>query len=201
METPRRDFDKEAAGWDENAARVKLAGDLVEAILSHVPLSATDAVLDFGCGTGLVALRLAETVRSVTGMDTSRGMLDVCATKCRNLGLDNVTLLQLEGDTGPHAHSGRYDVIVSCMTLHHVEDTAALLAGLTALLAPGGWLCLADLDLEGGRFHGDNTGVYHFGFERSALREILAGLGFRDITDCTAAVVRGFPVFLITGRL
>jgi hypothetical protein len=70
-------------------------------------------------------------------------------------------------------------------------------------------LCIADLDPEGGLFHGDNTGVYHFGFDRKELRRALADAGFENIADATAAEVmkpaadgqlRRFTVFLMSGR-
>jgi SAM-dependent methyltransferase len=91
------------------------------------------------------------------------------------------------------------------MTLHHVPDTAALFKEWRTLLLPGGRVCFADLDEEDGSFHGDNTGVFHKGFGRGHLKGLLAGAGFSDIRDVTAATVkrengREFPVFLIIAR-
>jgi hypothetical protein len=39
MNTGNRDFDKEAAVWDENPARVKLANDIARAITGQVALT------------------------------------------------------------------------------------------------------------------------------------------------------------------
>ena len=36
------------------------------------------AVLDFGCGTGLLALAVADSVGSLLGVDSSQGMVQVC---------------------------------------------------------------------------------------------------------------------------
>ena len=67
----------------------------------------------------------------------------------------------------------------------------------------------ADLDPDDGQFHGENDTVFHWGFDRAALRRIFIEAGFGDIQDRTAASVlkpipdggmRSFSVFLMTGR-
>jgi SAM-dependent methyltransferase len=45
----------------------------------EAPLEATSRVLDWGCGTGLLTLTLAERVTSVTGVDPDQGMLNEAA--------------------------------------------------------------------------------------------------------------------------
>jgi SAM-dependent methyltransferase len=135
-------------------------------------------------------------------------MLDVLRAKSDRKNLRNVRTLFLDsGDTS--LLSGRYDVIVIGMALHHIEAIHPLLNRFHECLAEGGTLCIADLDPEGGLFHGDNTGVYHFGFDRKELRRALADAGFENIADATAAEVmkpaadgqlRRFTVFLMSGR-
>jgi 2-polyprenyl-3-methyl-5-hydroxy-6-metoxy-1,4-benzoquinol methylase len=203
----KRDFDKEAAAWDENPARVKLAADVAAAILRQVPVDTGMEALDFGCGTGLLTLQLAPRVRSITGVDSSQGMLDVLAGKVAREDPTNVRTLRLDldkGDTLP----GSYDLIVSSMTLHHVEKIGPPLRQFYGALLPSGHLCIADLDLEGGQFHSDNQGVFHLGFDRGALRQAFADAGFESTQDTTAAEVvkpgrdgrlLRFGIFLMTG--
>jgi cyclopropane fatty-acyl-phospholipid synthase-like methyltransferase len=207
MSTEKRNFDEEAAAWDENPVRVKLADDVVAAVARPVPLNAEMDALDLGCGTGLVTLRLAPRVRTIIGVDSSQGMLDVLAAKVARENLTNVKTLRLDLDQGDRL-PGSYDLIVSSMTLHHIERIDALLVRLHAALLPSGRLCLADLDSEDGQFHSDNQGVFHFGFDRAALRQAFAEAGFEDVQDTTAAEVvkpdrdgklRSFSIFLMTG--
>jgi len=207
MSNEKRDFDKEAAAWDENPARVKLADDVAEAISRLAPLNAGMTALDFGCGTGLVTLRLAPRVRSIVGVDSSQGMLDVLAAKIAREKLTNVKTLRLDLDKGD-VLPGPCDLIVSSMTLHHIERIDTLLARFHRALSAGGCLCLADLDSEGGQFHSDNQGVFHCGFDRALLRRAFADAGFESIQDTTAAEVvkpdhegklRSFSIFLMTG--
>lgn len=204
----RKDFDKEAAQWDANPGRVKLANEVADAIIREaVPAHGMDA-LDFGCGTGLVTLRLQPFVRSITGADSSPGMLAVLESKVKSQGLANVRTRLVDFEKGEHV-GGTFHLVVSSMTMHHVKDIAALFRQWHDLLVSGGLLAAADLDAEDGSFHSDNTGVFHRGFDRGDMQNLLRKTGFRDVRAVTAAAVtrdiegggkKEFPVFLIVGR-
>ena len=202
----RKDFNKEAAQWDANTFRVKLAQEVSAAMIREVHPSKDMTVLDFGCGTGLVTLALQPLVKAIVGADSSTGMLATLDAKVAAQQLANVRTQHVDFEHGQHV-AGGYDLIVSSMVAHHVPDTLGLFREWHSLLLPGGRVCFADLDSEDGAFHGDNTGVFHLGFERQHLRKLLAEAGFRDIRDSTATVVqkevggqglREFPIFLIT---
>ncbi len=197
-------FDQAAATWDGEERRVRLAQGVTEAIVKRCALPADLDVLDFGCGTGLVSLALRPLVRSVTGVDTSRGMLDVLERKVSEQGLEGVHAVLVSPDT-PLAVAGRFDLVVSSMALHHVADLAPLFARFREHLRPGGRVALADLDLEDGTFHEDATGVVHLGFERRAFAALLAAAGFVDVEMETATITRkaehAYPVFLATARV
>lgn len=206
--TTPRDFNKEAQLWDEKPQRLKLADDVAAAITREVPITREMDILDFGCGTGLLTLRLQPVARSVVGTDSSEGMLTMLNQKIDQLQLANVTtqLCDVEKNILP---SGPFDVVTSNMALHHIDDTEALIKSLTEILTSGGYLCLSDLDYEGGHFHDDNTGVFHFGFERSLLRSQLVEVGLVEIRDVTATSIkkphpegkeREFSVFLFIAR-
>ncbi len=195
-------FDQAAATWDQTDRRVLLAQAVAEAMASRVPLSGDIEALDFGCGTGLVTLSLAPRVGSMTGADTSPGMLGVLAGKAQSLGI-TVPLIPLDpagaGDLG-----GPYHLIVSSMTLHHVPDVPALFRRFAAHLRAGGRVALADLDQEDGSFHEDAAGVHHRGFPREQIQSWLVAAGFQAVRLETATLVRkedrAYPVFLATAR-
>jgi ubiquinone/menaquinone biosynthesis C-methylase UbiE len=131
----KRDFDKAAASWDQNPTRLKLAGDVALAISQQVRLTPDMDVLDFGCGTGLLTLHLQPMVRSITGVDSSEGMLAVLREKIAQRNLTNVRTAYLDLDKG-HVLSGQYHLVVSSMTLHHIPDVARLLAEFHHVLKP-----------------------------------------------------------------
>lgn len=165
-------------------------------------------IMDFGCGTGLLTIQLQPLVRSITGVDSSQGMLDIFNMKIAKLKLNKVNTVFVDLDKGDTL-SGHYDLVLSNMTLHHIKEIEPLFAQFYKITTPDGYLCIADLDLDDGQFHDDNTGVFHFGFDRATLRKFFTEAGFGNVQDMGAAEVvkpsitgemRQFPVFLMTGQ-
>lgn len=192
-------FDTAARDWDQRPMSQQLAA-VPERLLAQLPLRASDQVLDFGAGTGLLSVPIAPKVAQVTALDMSAAMLQVLNEK----GFANITTLQQDIFAGL---PGRYHAVVSCMALHHVADTAALLRAFAAALHPGGRIALVDLYQEDGSFHGDNDakGVQHFGFAPEALQALaeqagLMDIAFSDILRLQHRNGRAYPLFLMTGR-
>jgi predicted TPR repeat methyltransferase len=99
----------------------------------------------------------------------------------------------------------RFDLIVSAMAMHHVENTSILIDRFAEHLNDSGVVALADLDKEDGSFHpADTEGVFHFGFDRTDLGALLQSHGFEQIEFFTAHTINGeekdYPVFLVTAR-
>jgi len=90
--TDTQRFDQVAGTWDDDPGRVALARAIADAIGREVGLSPSMDVLDFGTGTGLLALAVQPHVRSVTGADTSAGMLEVFVRDVHHLGFDRADL-------------------------------------------------------------------------------------------------------------
>lgn len=208
MDSEKWSFDKEAAAWDQKPARVKLANDIVNAISAEGILTPDMDVLDFGCGTGLLTLQLQPLARSVTGVDSSQAMLGLLRAKIENQKLANIRTQLLDLEDGDILE-GSYHLVVCSMTLHHIRETRRLLDQFSEILAPQGYLCIADLDPDDGQFHGENDTVFHHGFDRPTLRRVFTEAGFDDIEDRIAANVtkpipdggmRSFSVFLMIGR-
>ena len=138
----------------------------------------------------------------LTLADSSPGMLAVLEEKITAANAGNLRPLPLDLSHDP-LPAARYDLIYTLMTLHHVADVDRLLRDFQALLRPGGWLGIADLDQEDGSFHGPGfTG--HHGFDREALRAQLVDAGFDgvDFSTCylmkkaTDQDTREYPLFL-----
>ena len=208
INTKKRDFDQDAANWDQVTGRVKVAHDIAQSMIQEITLSPDMDVLDFGCGTGLLTLALQPFVRSITGVDSSQGMLDVFKTKIKEQNLTNVEAEYIDLDKGDVLR-GSYHLIVSSMTLHHIKNVSPLIKQFYSILLPSGRVGVADLDLDDGQFHGNNDGVYHFGFDRETLRRIFIDAGFQNVQSLHAAEIekpvndgksRLFTVFLMTAR-
>lgn len=195
-------FDAAARDWDQRPMSLQLA-TVPERLLAQVPFSTDDQVLDFGAGTGLLSTAIAPQVAHVTALDTSAEMLQVLNEK----GFTNITTRQQDIFAGLPT---RHHAVVSCMALHHVADTGALLQAFADALHSGGRIALIDLYAEDGSFHGDQEtneakGVQHFGFAPEALQALaeqagFAGITFSHLQDMQHRNGRAYPLFLMTGR-
>ncbi|MFD9396214.1 class I SAM-dependent methyltransferase [Streptomyces sp. NPDC060000] len=122
--------------WNTNVARHP-------GILRAVPEDCGDA-LDVGCGDGLLARKLAERAKRVTGIDKSSEMI----ARARDLAAGHPDLTLIEGDflTTGLSPAG-YDFICSVTTIHHMDFEAALIR-MRELLRPGGTLMVVGLARE-----------------------------------------------------
>jgi putative AdoMet-dependent methyltransferase len=192
-------FEEKAQDWDANDMIRALSSGVGTAILERIALNEQMSAMDFGAGTGLITAHIAPLVSQVTAVDVSESMLEKLAAKPELQGKVEVCcqdILEepLESD---------FDLIVSAMAMHHVEDTEKLFQRFAELLKPGARIALADLDKEDGTFHPEDVeGVFHHGFERAELESLMQKHGFTDIEFITAHVVkkeeREYPIFLVT---
>lgn len=201
-------FDAQAATWDEQPRHLERAQAVAAAIRDAIPLDPALTALEYGAGTGLVSVQLADDLGPITLADSSPGMIETAAARIARTG-DTTTravCLDLVHDDPP---ASQYDVIYSVMALHHVSDVPKVLGALHGLTRPDGWLALADLDAEDGSFHHGMDFDGHHGFDRDHLGAMLTAAGFRDVAFSTCyeqvrqdddGVSRSFPVFLAVAR-
>jgi SAM-dependent methyltransferase len=96
-------------------------------------------VVELGVGTGRIAVPIAADGIRVIGIDSSRGMLDVCA---RRAALAGVELDLRVGDLREPPVSERVPLVIcpfrSLLHMHTNEDRRRALAGVRNLLLPNG---------------------------------------------------------------
>jgi ubiquinone/menaquinone biosynthesis C-methylase UbiE len=119
---------------------------LTEALLAELPLEAAD-LLELGCGTGNLSLRLAERYPGATAtfvdaspemVETTRRRLQAAAPTFAGRARFVVARFEeLELD-------GRVDLITSMLALHHVADLGPLYHRMHGHLLPAGRFCFAD---------------------------------------------------------
>lgn len=201
-----RDFNKAAKTWDKEPRRIQLAKDVVKAIRKQVRLRKDQVAVDFGAGTGLVALLLSPLVGKVVAIDTAPGMIKVLKQKIRSAKIQNIR--PLVWDIKQKSQEPiRADLIISAMTMHHLRRLEPFAAAFRRMLKPGGKIAIADLDLDNGQFHTDPAGVFHNGFDRKELKGLFTRAGFASVkisTACTVTrpvadgTIKTFSIFLLT---
>ena len=191
-------FNEKAQDWDADDMKQRLSAAIGASIIKHVPLKQDMYVMDFGAGTGLVSSHVAPLVNKIVAVDISQSMLDRLVAKPELQGKVEACCQ----DIMDQPLDTRFDLIISAMALHHVDDTQKILTRFAEHLKPGAQLALADLDKEDGSFHPEGTeGVFHTGFEREALQALLEKSGFHDVRFYTAHTIsnekQDYPVFLV----
>ena len=191
-------FKDKAKDFDARDVPRQLSAGIGSTLLRRVKLEKAMQVMDFGAGTGLITSQIVPHVQKVTAVDVSPAMLEQLLAKPELKG--KVETICQDIITNPLGR--KFDVIVSAMAMHHIQDTDRMVQSLAEHLKPGGQVALADLDSEPGTFHpAEMGGVFHSGFDRAALQSILARHGFHDIRFTTAHTVqkegRQYPVFLV----
>ena len=112
-------------------------------LLSAAQITATDRVLDVGCGLASILIALAERIpfRSpAIGIDVSEELITQAAHEVRRAGLENrITLLASPATQLPFA-DGAFDVVFSSHVIKHLDDQALgqAFAEIARVLTPGG---------------------------------------------------------------
>jgi ubiquinone/menaquinone biosynthesis C-methylase UbiE len=118
----------------------------LNALLDELGVSTGHTLIDFGAGTGGLALEAAKRCQRVIAVDLSTTMLAYLAQKAQALDLRNVECVQQGFLT--YTHLGEpVDFIYTRNALHHLPDfwKAQALWQMHRILKPGGILCLQDL--------------------------------------------------------
>lgn len=199
MENKVDHFKHKSKSWDMNSKRVQDAKGIAELIVQNIKLDKSMEIMDFGAGTGLLSYFTAPYVKKIVAVDNSPSMLLEFKNKCDAFVCETEVI---EKDLSIETLTRKFDGVISSMTIHHVEDIYALLVKFYDMLEVEGFVALADLDTEDGSFHSDNTGVFHYGFDRHALSDAAQKAGFKDITFSLASTIskphKEFTVFLMT---
>jgi SAM-dependent methyltransferase len=172
----------------EEKGRRATARRLVDLIGRHVPAG---ALLDVGCGHGLLLDEARRSGYSVTGLEVSDSAR-AYATEVLGLDVRDETIEQFAGERP----EGSYQAIVLADVIEHLEDPLGALDACERLLASGGALCVVTPDpssaaarLAGPRWWG-YIPAHTYLLPRQTLRELLESRGLVISED--VPLVRSF---------
>lgn len=175
------EWDEHAEGWDDNVAVRQYAAAAFESLTALLQrrdksLEAS-RVLDFGCGTGLLAVKLAASAREVVALDPSAPMIAKLQAKVDGLGLTHVhpiaSTLERANIVGP------FDLIVCSSVCAFLDDYEGTVARLASMLCPGAAFVQFDWEL-------DSQADEPFGLNREAIADALQQAGLIEPHIATA---------------
>jgi 2-polyprenyl-6-hydroxyphenyl methylase / 3-demethylubiquinone-9 3-methyltransferase len=102
----------------------------------HAALSGK-AVLDVGCGGGILAEGMARRGATVTGIDLSDKALKVAELHLHQSGL-KISYQSVSAEDFAGRHAGAFDVVTCMELLEHVPEPASMVAACARLARPGG---------------------------------------------------------------
>ncbi|WP_421716418.1 class I SAM-dependent DNA methyltransferase [Arcobacter arenosus] len=192
-------FQDKSNNYEKDKNRVDNVQNIANLITKEIDFDKSMEIIDFGSGTGLLLEKIAPFVKSITAIDLSPSMNKKLNDK-RDLIDCNLEILEI--DLAKTKLEKKFDSIISSMTLHHIENIENLFKDFYNILNENGTIALADLDIEDGSFHTEDTGVYHFGFDRDEIVKIAKNVGFKNIKIQDASIAYkpqgGYPIFLLT---
>jgi len=99
------------------------------------------ALLDIGCGGGLLCEPMTRLGASVTGIDASERNIRVASLHAEKMGL----AIDYRCAT-PETLTGAYDIVLALEIVEHVADVPAFLKACASLVKPGGLLFMSTLN-------------------------------------------------------
>jgi SAM-dependent methyltransferase len=147
--TVDRYFDASVRYWHAIYGRHELQGLVYRRRMETVLAWTTEleimpaSALDAGCGAGLMSVELARRGFSVTGTDSSPGMVQAASRHAAEQGLaDRVTIREADVHSLPFG-DGEFGLIVALGLLPWLHDPERAVAEFARVLAPGGWIILS----------------------------------------------------------
>jgi len=138
------EWDLAAASFDDEPdhglRNPELRSAWIELLMKHLP-DPPATLLDLGCGTGTLSVLLASMGFTVTGVDSSAGMLDQAKVKADREGFPVEFVL---GDAASPPVVGTFDVLLCRHVLWALPDLAGALTCWRSFLGPGGRLVLIE---------------------------------------------------------
>ncbi|KAF7359141.1 Methyltransf-25 domain-containing protein [Mycena sanguinolenta] len=143
-------------------------------------------VLDYACGTGIVARGIAPHCKTLLGVDISQGMVDEFNKGAENHGISTEKMravrMELKGED-TELEGIKFDVVMCSLAYHHFGDMAAVTRLLTFFLKPGGTLIVVDypkMDAAAVPVEALSVIAHAGGVTEVALKEVYDGVGLGD---------------------
>lgn len=142
--------------YDKTLGKIGFHSDLLSMVVKHTAIKKNDNVLDIGCGTGLLSLKLLQKADcGITGIDNSKEMMAVFQDKIQRLKLTSKITCKMMDANELNFEKETFDKVVSSVTLHHLKNKTKLIKKVYKILKPGGIFVIGEIDMDTSGKHND----------------------------------------------
>ncbi len=114
-------------------------------IARTVPLQGM-AVLDVGCGGGILADAMARRGAQVLGIDLATKPLRVAQLHALEAGTPNIEYQEISAEDLAQERPASFDVVTCMEMLEHVPDPASIVRACASLVKPAGWVFFSTIN-------------------------------------------------------
>jgi len=107
---------------------------------------ANKAVLDVGCGGGILSDSMARKGAQVTGIDLSTKALRVAQLHALEANTPGVSYREISAEALAIEQPAGFDVVTCMEMLEHVPDPASVVKACSDLVKPGGWVFFSTIN-------------------------------------------------------
>lgn len=142
--------------YDNTLGKIGFHTDLLSMMAKHSTIRNGDKVLDIGCGTGLLSLKLLQKTDCViAGIDNSKEMMAIFRDKIKRLKLESKITCKMMDANELNFKMDTFDKIVSSVTLHHLKNKTGLIKKVYKILKPSGVFVIGEVDMDTSGKHND----------------------------------------------
>ena len=142
-------FNQLAHRWWDPSSEFKPLHEINPLRLDYIDRLASlagKAVLDVGCGGGILSESMAGRDAHVTGIDLGDKALKVAKLHLLESGVKQVTYRKTAVEDLAREQPHHYDVVTCMEMLEHVPDPASTVSACAALAKPGGWVFFSTIN-------------------------------------------------------
>ena len=123
--------------WVTNAERISR-------LVAAARLKGNERVLDIATGPGYIAEAFARAAREVIGVDLTAAMLAIAEERTKQRDVSNVSFRIGDVQNLPFENEV-FDVVVSRLALHHVQNPGLVVREMTRVVRLGGTILIEDI--------------------------------------------------------
>lgn len=186
IEKAKISFDKQAKYYNNFTL---LTNDIyVKRILNIGGPFTNKKVLDLGCGTGILSLKLSPFAKEVHACDISEMMVKDFKSRVTEQKIKNIKILKTDAHNMEYSKN-YFDTIISVLTFHHFSDIDKVMENIRRILKQFGELIIVDIitspNEEESLLHNSCEKIRDFShkkfFSYKELKNLLKENGFGDL--------------------